>query len=74
MAEHFGKFDVECEGSDLLNPRVNICYGTLIWLGHLEECGRVVECALRNYVGQDRNIRAGDRYVADVYSNWLGGI
>ena len=69
-----GRFDTECEGSDLLNARVNRCYGVLIWKQHLGDCRGVVECALRDYVGQEDNIVAGDRYVADVYNNWLEGI
>ena len=62
----FGDFDDECEGSDLLNVRVNACYGNYIWRFHLRNCKGNVECALRDYVGQEFNILAGSFYVTDV--------
>ncbi len=70
----FGAFDEECGGSDLLDARVGICYGVLIWKWHMERCQQVVSCALRAYVGQVANVREGNRYVAEVLSNWLEGV
>ena len=71
VAVWFGRFHDECDGSDLYDPRINICYGVLIWLEHLHECAEVVECTLRSYVGQSWNIAEGNRYVREVYTNWL---
>ena len=62
----FGEFDEECKGSDLLDIRVNACYGNLIWRFHLRKCEGKVECALRDYVGQEFNILAGNFYVSEV--------
>ena len=62
----FGEFDGECNGSDLLDVRVNACYGNFIWRFHLRNCEGDVECALRDYVGQEFNILAGNFYVSEV--------
>lgn len=74
VAKWFGRFHEECEGSDLYDPRVNVCYGVLVWKDHMAECLQVIECALRDYVGENENVVEGNRYVAEVYSNWLEGI
>lgn len=66
-----GYFDTQCGGSDLLDRRVNACYGVLIYVYHLyRDCGGDRECALRSYyqgpgAGRTPN-PAGDQYVAAV--------
>ncbi len=62
----YGKFNTECAGSDLFDPRTNACYGVLIWRHHLRECGGVGDCALRAYVGQRNNRTVGDFYLREI--------
>ena len=70
----FGRFDTECGGSDLYDPRVNVCYGVLVWRAHMATCRQIIACALRDYVGQGWNVAEGNRYVAEVLDNWLSGV
>ena len=66
VRQWYGKFHTECGGSDLFDPRTNACYGVLIWRHHLGECGGDGDCALRAYVGQHRNWKAGDFYLQEI--------
>lgn len=66
VRQWYGKFHTECGGSDLFDPRTNACYGVLIWLHHLRECGGDGDCALRAYVGQHNNRTVGDFYLQKI--------
>lgn len=55
---HYGEYDSECGGSDLLTVRDNACYGVMILRDNLRECaaaglrnGSLVVCAVQKYGG-----------------------
>ncbi len=70
VAEHYGNYDKQCGGSDLMTTRDNACYGVYILRDYLRECRwagavNVTTCAVARY-GGGRSPKTRARYLAFV--------